>query len=123
MSADQATEKLGEYLEKVILNLTDKNIGNVKTGFKAVYLTLTGHRHGLVRVAAEKNGVPYKKQWNEWGALLAIVAASEKRGSSAGIKIKNYTDAWIKYTAAAKETDAPNRNFLTIAKNMGPNPT
>jgi hypothetical protein len=27
MSADQATEKLGEYLEKVILNLTDKNIG------------------------------------------------------------------------------------------------
>jgi hypothetical protein len=102
MDADQVTEKLGDYLEKLGGMYTDKEKGMLRTAFNTTLLAQKVHSVALIHVAAEKNGVQSR------GVVLddiaaAVADAAEARGSQSAAKVRDYLQLQERFKAKARE--------------------
>ena len=119
MSAEQVTEKLGDWCEEYGANLTDNDIGTLRTLFNAATLVVGGHYLALSSVAAEKNGVETKDKGSD-DILAAVASAAGARGQSAA-KIRDYVELVRESQKAAddmgyKETRNPLKKIKIAVK-------
>ncbi len=107
LSADQVTEKLGNWCEKMGSTMTDQDKGLTRTFFSAAKLARKEHCNILLEVAAVKNGIDLNGKdfkGKDFETVLAAVAtAVEKRGGTSAANVREYVDLVTKAKKAASD--------------------
>lgn len=120
LSVDQVTDKVGDYCEKRLQVLTDRNKGSLRTAFNVLAMLKTEHAMDLIHVAAEKNGVEFNGHDT---TIAAIGQAAQKRGDPAAAKILDCANVVDKIRRTALERGVTGVfALIRLGKELGPKP-